>query len=151
MGFIKKVRTIILNKVMDDMEKEARSMGLLKDLKITVMKDTAEGLEKMAHEGAMTIGEVVDRLVLQLAPSEPEVAEMLLTQEILIILSNLSEEDSQRVYIGLSKAVLMACPEEALYEIVANVRDEKAKALEKLAALPGEDKAELIKALTELS
>ena len=42
----------------------------LKKIKATVMPQTAEGLQMLMEETGLTIGEVIDRLTLQMCPDD---------------------------------------------------------------------------------
>ena len=42
----------------------------LKEIKATVMPQTAEGLQMLMEETGLTIGEVIDRLTLQMRPDD---------------------------------------------------------------------------------
>ena len=42
----------------------------LKEIKATVMPQTAEGLQMLMEETGLTIGEVIDRLTLQMCPDD---------------------------------------------------------------------------------
>lgn len=117
--------------------------GLLEKIEMTVMKDTANGLRKIAKDAGITIGEVVDRLVVQMTPTDPIVAETLLTQELMIIMSKLSQEDSQKVNANFAEAILLSCSPESLDELVAEVRRKKLNVLEQLMSLPDEKRAEV--------
>ena len=42
----------------------------LKEIKATVMPQTAEGLQMLMEETGLTVGEVIDRLTLQMCPDD---------------------------------------------------------------------------------
>lgn len=121
----------------------------LEKIEITVMKDTANGLRKIAKDAGTTVGEIVDRLVLQMTPTDPDVAEFLFVQEMLIIMSRLSKEDAHRVNTNFAESILMSCSSETLDELVSEIKQKKADIIEQFTAMPEEKRAEVRDALRE--
>lgn len=71
---------------------------LTETMQITVMRDTADGLRKIAHELDRTVGEVVDRLTIQMSPTDPDIASTLVFEDIMIITMALSVADRQKLF-----------------------------------------------------
>ena len=69
--------------------------SILKEIKATIMPQTAEALQILMEETALTIGEVIDRLTLQMYPDELEHAVLLATEQVLFSISNLPEEQAE--------------------------------------------------------
>lgn len=69
-----------------------RKTGVRK-IHANVMKQTEQGLLRLAKESGLSVGEIIDRVTLNMRPSDPELAVQLLEEEIIICLSGLSDED----------------------------------------------------------
>lgn len=52
----------------------------LKEIKATVMPQTAEGLQMLMEETGLTVGEVIDRLTLQMCPDDLGVRSLFCTR-----------------------------------------------------------------------
>ena len=63
----------------------------LKEIKATVMPQTAEGLQMLMEETGLTIGEVIDRLTLQMCPDDLGVADCFAQDQVFFSISNLPE------------------------------------------------------------
>lgn len=94
----------------------------MKGLKITVAKPTADMLHKAANEAGIPIGEVVDRLVLNVAPNDPDSAFIIALEQYLICVSRLSKKDSAKVFGNMCGIFLGSIPSEELDDIVSSIK-----------------------------
>lgn len=67
----------------------------LKEIEATVMPQTAEALKILMEETELTIGEVIDRLTLQMCPDKLEHAVLLATEQVMFSISNLPDEQAK--------------------------------------------------------
>ena len=76
----------------------------LKEIKATVMPQTAEGLQMLMEETGLTIGEVIDRLTLQMRPDDLGFAVCFAQDQVFFSISNLPEEEQEE---ALTKICLL--------------------------------------------
>lgn len=69
--------------------------SILKKIKATVMPQTAEALQTLMEQTGLTIGEVIDRLTLQMYPNKLEQAVLLAVEQVMFSISNLPEEQAE--------------------------------------------------------
>ena len=81
--------------------------NLTETIQITVMRDTADGLRKIAHELDRSVGEVVDRLTIQMSPTDPSIASSLIFEDFMIITMALSAEDRQKLFADIARSFLV--------------------------------------------
>ena len=98
-------------------------------LEITVSKITAEGLRDAAEETGMSIGEIVDELVLEITPNDPKTATILALRNAFAILSYLDYEDYQKAYFDLTAAIMAYYPPKAFSELAAEAKIQRKKAI----------------------
>lgn len=75
----------------------------LKEIKATVMPQTAEGLQMLMEETGLTIGEVIDRLTLQMCPDDLGFAVCFAQEQVFFTISNLPEEEQEE---ALTKIII---------------------------------------------
>lgn len=78
-------------------------------LEATIMRQTRESLERAEEQTGLTVGEVIDRLALQMKPTDPQIAAELAAQEVAIILSGVPEDqriDAMREMLTSMTALL---------------------------------------------
>ena len=97
----------------------------MEELNITVTKMTADALRKAAEEAHTSIGEMVDRCVLNVAPDHPDNAFILILEYYLVCVSRLSKEDCARVFGDMCGVFLGSIPPEELDEMVADIKNRR--------------------------
>ena len=88
----------------------------LKEIKATVMPQTAEGLQMLMEETGLTIGEVIDRLTLQMCPDDLGFAVCFAQEQVFFTISNLPEEEQEEVDESMVMehiSMVYSCYEEA--------------------------------------
>ena len=88
----------------------------LKEIKATVMPQTAEGLQMLMEETGLTIGEVIDRLTLQMCPDDLGFAVCFAQDQVFFSISNLPEEEQEEVDESMVMehiSMVYSCYEEA--------------------------------------
>lgn len=75
----------------------------LKEIKATVMPQTAEGLQMLMEETGLTVGEVIDRLTLQMCPDDLGFAVCFAQDQVFFSISNLPEEEQEE---ALTKIII---------------------------------------------
>ena len=87
------------------------------EINVKVMSKTKEVLEDIAETGGLSIGEVIDRLVLKLCPDDVEEAHILILENILINTSRLTQEQSDEAVLKVLKVLESACVEDMRNEM----------------------------------
>ena len=86
-------------------------------IEATVMKMTAEGLEKLSNETGLSIGEVIDRLTMNMRADNKDLAVSIAYQEVIMLLSRLPQEENSAAFIELVTVLLAMVPEEYVEDI----------------------------------
>ena len=94
----------------------------MENLNIAVTEMTANALRKVAEEAHISIGEVVDRYALNVAPDNPDNAFLLIMEHYLICVSRLSKKDSAQVFGNICGVFLGSIPPEELDDIVSSIK-----------------------------
>ena len=107
---------------------------------IEVADPTMDVLRKTAKEAGISIGEVVDRLILDVAPDNPDSALIVALEQYLISVSRLSKEDSTKVFGSMCGIFLGSIPPEEIDEMVSSIKktrnwEQDPATAEELAAL----------------
>ena len=98
----------------------------LKEIKATVMPQTAEGLQMLMEETGLTIGEVIDRLTLQMCPDDLGFAVCFAQDQVFFSISSLPEEEQEE---ALTKIIHGAAhPFLALLRIIEDGQGQGAQA-----------------------
>lgn len=87
------------------------------EINVKVMSKTKEVLEDIAETGGLSIGEVIDRLVLKLSPDDVDTAHVLILENILITTSRLTQEQSDEAILKVLKVLGDACVEDMRNEM----------------------------------
>lgn len=90
----------------------------LEDLKITVMKTTAQDLRRISEETGLAIGEAVDRLAERMTTTDPEIAKILIQEDLVIIPVKLSREQREDVFKEIAKSLLMTFDPDTMVDLV---------------------------------
>lgn len=125
--------------------------NLLETMEITVMRDTAEGLRKIAGEIERTPGEVVDRLAIRMSPKDPDVAGTLLIEESVVVTAALSTEDRRAVYKNIARAFVATIPPRELDAFIDEVKAYRENLIREIANLPEEKREALIESLQRMA
>ena len=94
----------------------------MEELNIKVTKMTADALRKVSEEAHLSIGEVVDRYALNVAPYDPKQAVLLIVEHYLICVSRLSQKGSDQVFGEICGVFLGTIPPEELDEVVSRIK-----------------------------
>ncbi len=97
--------------------------SLLTEITATVMRITADELNRCSKEMYLSVGEIIDRLVTDMNPREPELAVIFAQEKMLMCLSHLSKEQYSAAYIGILFSLLAVLPE----EIARTLQEESAR------------------------
>lgn len=81
----------------------------LKEIKATVMPQTAEGLQMLMEETGLTVGEVIDRLTLQMCPDDLGFAVCFAQDQVFFSISNLPEEEQEEALTKIIIFLAGAC------------------------------------------
>lgn len=121
----------------------------MEEIEITVLDQTAEALRSLSEAAGAPTGEIVDRLMLQMAPKDPQAAFLLIMEQLMIGISNLSESDASKVLGELGGTLFYLIPPEELDAIVSKVKSEEYAKENGLRPLPAEERSEILKVLRE--
>ena len=123
----------------------------LKEIKATVMPQTAEGLQMLMEETGLTVGEVIDRLTLQMCPDDLGFAVCFAQDQVFFSISNLPEEEQEE---ALTKIIIFLAgyvPVKHLIELqqkaVAKREENLRRLKQEIEQLPPRDAKKLIKEL----
>lgn len=97
----------------------------MEELTINVANSTAEVLRKVATDANISIGEVVDRAVLVVAPDNPVSAFIIALEQYLVCVSRLNKEDAASVFGNMCGIFLGSLPLDELDDIVSNIKNDK--------------------------
>lgn len=122
-------------------------MSASKSLIMKVRGETAATLKMIAKASKLSIGEVVDRLILNMSSHDSNLADIVSSQETRLVMSQLSDEDCLEPYIALTCSFLAACPPESLDEMVAMAKLRRKRAIEKMNPMSDEETDKLVGAI----
>ena len=122
----------------------------MEELKITVSKATADVLHDMEKQTGLPIGEFVDRMILTVAPDDPDIAWTIALEQYLICISRLSKEGSAKAFGNMCGLFLGSMPPEELDDIVARVKTNQILEDHTPELITEEEHDELRKALTKI-
>lgn len=122
----------------------------MEELKITVSTVTADALHKVAGETKLSIGEIVDRMVLTIAPDDPDIAWTLALEQYLICTARLSEEGSAKAFGNMCGLFLGSMPPEDLDDMISRVKSNQILEDYTPESITEEDRDEFRKALTKI-
>lgn len=124
--------------------------GLLTELEITVMKATKNALDTMAKHSELTIGEVVDRLVLKMCPLDVDFAMTLALERIRITFSALSDEERGKALHELIMNMAAFLPSDEIEKLQLRAKNKRIELLSDFADMNDEDRSEIIDELRQL-
>jgi len=100
------------------------------ELKIKVRKETAENIRRIKVHSAMSEGEIIERALMEISAKSPDVAPVVLLQNLQIVLSSLNEEEASKAFIDIVLTLLCSMP---LNEEIMKALYERAIELQKQA------------------
>ncbi len=74
----------------------------LREITVTVAKQTAEAFEKCSENEKLTIGEIIDRCVLHLKSTDPEIAVETIMQTALTVISVQNKEQREETFLKIA-------------------------------------------------
>ena len=126
----------------------------LKEIKATVMPQTAEGLQMLMEETGLTIGEVIDRLTLQMCPDDLGFAVCFAQDQVFFSISNLPEEEQEEALTKIIIFLAGLVPADHLKGLEQAAISKRAERLkeykEYIEDLPEEDAERILKELAIL-
>ena len=90
----------------------------LNELSVTVCKETRQTLDALASSSGLTLGEVLDRMVLAVSPSKVDNAHLLILDQILIATNRLNQEQFNEVILKVLKTLEEAFSQNEHDEII---------------------------------
>ena len=128
--------------------------SILKEITATVMPQTEEGLQTLMAQTGLTIGEVIDRLTLQIYPERQEQAILLAEEQVIFSLTKLTEKQTEKALTEIIIFLAGYVPAEHLVELQKKVAASREKNLERfkqeIEQLPLRDAKRLMKELAIL-
>ena len=95
----------------------------LNELNITVCKETKDILDALSKASGLSAGEVIDRMILAVSPSNTEKAYLLILDQILIATQRLNHEQFNEVILMVLKALEDAFAKDEPEEIVSTLKN----------------------------
>lgn len=123
----------------------------LEDLKITVMKTTAQDLRRISEETGLAIGEAVDRLAERMAATDPEIAKILIHEDLVIIPVKLSREQREDVFKEIAKSLLMTFDPDTMVDLVEQAKEEQQEQLDELSSMSDGDLFQMLDSYREMT
>lgn len=123
----------------------------LEDIQITVMKKTARDLRKIAKETGLTMGEAVDRLTERMTTTDPEIAKILIQEDLVIIPVKLSREQREDVFKEIAKSLLMTFDPDTMDDLVEQAKEEQQEQLDELSSMSDGDLFQMLDSYREMT
>lgn len=123
----------------------------LEDLKITVMKTTAQDLRRISEETGLAIGEAVDRLAERMATTDPEIAKILIQEDLVIIPAKLNREQREDVFKEIAKSLLMTFDPDTMVDLVEQAKEEHQEQLDELSSMSDGDLFQMLDSYREMT
>ena len=123
----------------------------LEDLKITVMKTTAQDLRRISEETGLAIGEAVDRLAERMATTDPEIAKILIQEDLVIIPAKLNREQREDVFKEIAKSLLMTFDPDTMVDLVEQAKEEQQEQLDELSSMSDGDLLQMLDSYREMT
>ena len=123
----------------------------LEDLEITVMKTTAQDLRRISEETGLAIGEAVDRLAERMAATDPEIAKILIQEDLVIIPVKLSREQREDVFKEIAKSLLMTFDPDTMVDLVEQAKVEQQEQLDELSSMSDGDLFQMLDSYREMT
>ena len=120
-----------------------------KKIELTVQTATVEDLEYIAQKSGLTPGEIVDRLVARASTNDPDIAERLAMDSLIVAVSKLSGEDLVMAIFDIATNLMLASPAKDIDTFVANIRSLQEKDAE-MNSLIAQNRAISTRELEEL-
>lgn len=120
-----------------------------KKIELTVQATTAEDLEYIAQKSGLTTGEIVDRLIARASTDDPDIAERLAMDNLIIAVSKLSSENLVMAIFDIATNLMLANPAKDIDAFVTNIRSLQEKDAE-MNSLIAQNKAIPTRELEEL-
>lgn len=95
----------------------------LMELNTTVCKETKEVLDALSDASGLSAGEVIDRMILAVSPSDAEKAYLLILDQLLIATQRLNHEQFNEVILMVLKALEDAFAKDEPEEIVSTLKN----------------------------
>lgn len=92
------------------MEKAQHNGTKLERIEATVMPQTAESIRRSQEDTGLTIGELIDRMTLHIKPRDAQVAIQLILEDVAIIISELSAEQTREVLSAVTSTLTALLP-----------------------------------------
>ena len=127
-----------------------------KKIELTDQTATVEDLEYIAQKSGLTPGEIVDRLVARASTDDPDIAERLAMDSLIVAVSKLSGEDLVMAIFDIATNLMLASPAKDIDTFVANIRSLQEKDAEMNSliaqnrAIPTRELEELMAQLAKL-
>lgn len=131
-------------------EEPVDKSAVLTDITVTVAKKTAQALKDASEEIGRTTGEVVDRLVMQLAPEEQEAAEFIALEGMMMCLSGLDPKDKMESVRGICTSLLATMTADEQEAAIVRANEMRREMVEKLSKLDGKTFKKIGDALKKL-
>lgn len=122
---------------------------LLKNIKLTVMHTTAADLKYLAETSKLSEGEVVDRLTAKISSTDPEIAEKLTLEDIMILTAKLGREDKANVLYNIASILMAFFPSEIMDQIMEDAKEMRKETQEEFSTMTQEEKDQKKKEVEE--
>lgn len=109
------------------------------EIKATVMNQTVESLTQLCQNTGLSIGEVIDRLTMNMRPKEKDLAVSMAFQEIIMILSALPEEDNNAAFLDLITTLIAMVPGEFEDGLIKEAGEKRENLQKNLSSLSPEE------------
>ena len=115
----------------------------LEKIEATVMPQTAESIRKSQEETGLTIGELIDRMTLHIKPRDAKVAIQLILEDVAIIISELTAEQTLEVLSAITSTLTALLPLDSMKLSFHDAIEKQQVLLRSLMDMSEEDREEL--------
>lgn len=115
----------------------------LEKIEATVMPQTAESIRKSQEETGLTIGELIDRMTLHIKPRDAKVAIQLILEDVAIIISELTTEQTLEVLSAITSTLTALLPLDSMKLSFHDAIEKQQALLHSLMDMSEEDREEL--------
>ena len=115
----------------------------LEKIEATIMPQTAESIRRSQEETGLTVGELIDRMTLHIKPRDAKVAIQLILEDVAIIISDLTAEQTRETLSAVTSTLTALLPLDTMKLSFHDAIEKQQTLLHGLMDMSEEDREEL--------
>ena len=115
----------------------------LEKIEATIMPQTAESIRRSQEETGLTVGELIDRMTLHIKPRDAKVAIQLILEDVAIIISDLTAEQTRETLSAVTSTLTALLPLDTMKLSFHDAIEKQQALLHGLMDMSEEDREEL--------